>query len=231
MNKLILLVLLFLPPSCFAQQAIQKATCGRDTSGVGSCSFSQPITAGDLLVAVVEGGCPTMDCNPIAGDSLGQTWATALVIAQNTRPNLYYVLNSAPGNETLYFLPLYGSAWSVVLLEYPPALSLDAANANFRGSAADQESTTSANFLNEDWAWALPVKMFDATKELVIGYSLSGSFGMSASPGEGFSLESNIAGHLVVEDELETKPGLCFASLQWNDQNWWIMGAVAFKMK
>jgi len=236
--RLALAMMLFCAWPCFGQQAKQTATCGRanvqywdGNPTLVSCSFSQPIVAGDLLVAVAESACPTVDtiaCNPISGDTLGNVWQTALHIGNDTRPSLYYALNAVPGIDTVYFIP--GDVLNVVLLEYPPALALDSANSNFRGSPSDLQNLAQ-NFTREDLAWALPIVMPSA-KELVIGYSLSGSLGMSATAGPGFYLEATSAGILAVEDELETDNGLCVASLRWNEgAPWWIMGVASFKMK
>jgi hypothetical protein len=257
MRTLILFLLLASP--CLGQQAIQKSVCGGARPTAGPCSFSQVVKAGDLLVAIVEGGLG-VNGYPVS-DSLGQTWKLGLSVPYNDNTDLYYVLNSIAGSETVSFpydptildncyAPgqcVRGRAWSIVLLEYPPALSIDTAKfgtyGNYTDSILEATLADSPGDASSDWNWTMPLQV-SGYGELIIGYGKLGGLqpNCSFSAGPNFSIEALITqpaaigfpwggSSVGVEDMIATSPGLYFPSMQWSCYTHWTMGAVAFKMK
>jgi hypothetical protein len=243
MRRIIFSALLFFifPHLALAQQAIQKSTCGPSSttpqmlppsviapdglvSGVGSCSFALPVTAGSTLVAIVTYSCdPAGNCNNLV-DNKGQIWKLALEVRFSYNTNLYYFTNSGAGNISLSFLPR--TALSVVLLEYPPVVGVDATSSGFYDDISG--GFDDAN----EFGWVKPFET-SGYGELIIGYVTTSIYiGCSFNSGPDFSAEA-IAGNLQVEDMISTRPNIYSPTIYWPNCGGvhWTMGAVAFKMK
>jgi len=238
MKKLLLGLFLILAcsHSTMAQQAIQRAAYGRifPTACPTGCAYLSPVRGGDLLVAIVEGACDATlsSCTNEVRDSKGQIWQKALMVDYNNGTGFYYAmntigLNATDGRITVYFAP--GTAWSVVLLEFPPAISLDTVNA-----ATYNNQNNEIGYVNgqaSDWSWTLPLETSNYGDLIIGAASSSGAVGCAFEPGPQFASEAGV-GPLAIEDMIATRPSLYFPSLHWTFCNMhWTMGAVAFKMK
>jgi hypothetical protein len=197
---------------------------------IGSCSFDNPIIAGDLVVVAAIGSCNATTCNTIS-DSQGNTWQTALTLQYYNGQPLWYTTAKA-GSETIFFAP--GAVWAAIIAEYPSTTGLDDANDGYYGP---QNLHPNGAPGSSDIDWARPVEAQESC-ELLIGWSDSGIPDLAhfqdaltqPTAGPNFTIRAQEYGWLTLEDETTTIPGLYIATLSWNSYGHWMQGGALFKM-